>query len=77
MPWYRRLAWAFYPRILVLGMGRFEAGGAFLAWMTLGALLQVDGEPFIRKLTMDGFHHGTKLIQVAVHRGPSPPPQAP
>ena len=33
MPWYRRLAWCFYPRILVLGMGRFQAGVAFLAWL--------------------------------------------
>ena len=33
MPWYRRLAWSFYPRILVLGMGMFQAGVAFLAWL--------------------------------------------
>ena len=31
MPRYRRLAWSFYPRILVLGMGRFQAAVAFLA----------------------------------------------
>ena len=35
MPWYRRLAWSFYPRILVLGMGRFRAAVAFLAWVVL------------------------------------------
>ena len=33
MPWYRRLAWSFYLRILVLGMGMFQAGVAFLAWI--------------------------------------------
>ena len=25
MPWHRRLAWSFYLRILVLGMGMFQA----------------------------------------------------
>ena len=29
---YRRLAWSFPPRILVLGMGRFQAGVSFLTW---------------------------------------------
>ena len=33
MTWYRRLAWLFYPRILVLGMGRFQAVVALLAWV--------------------------------------------
>ena len=34
MPWYRRLAWSFYPRILVLRMGRCQAVDAFLVWIT-------------------------------------------
>ena len=29
------MAWCFYPRILVMGMGRFQAGVAFLAWSRL------------------------------------------
>ena len=28
MPWNRHLAWSFYPRILVLGTGRFQAAVA-------------------------------------------------
>ena len=34
MPWYRSLAWSFYLRFLVLGMGRFQAGVVFLAWIS-------------------------------------------
>ena len=26
------MAWSYYPRILVLRMGRFQAGVAFVAW---------------------------------------------
>ena len=33
MPWYRRMAWSFYHRILVLGTGRFQAAVSFLAWI--------------------------------------------
>ena len=33
MAWYRRLTWLFYLRILVLGMGRFQAAVAFVAWV--------------------------------------------
>ena len=33
MPWYRRMVWYFYPRILVLGMGRIRAVVSFLAWV--------------------------------------------
>ena len=29
MPWYRRMTWWLYPRILVLGMGRFQGFCSF------------------------------------------------
>ena len=32
MPWHRRMAGCVYSRILVLGMGRFQAVVSFLAW---------------------------------------------
>ena len=38
MPWFRRIAWCFYHRILVLRMGRFQAVVSFLSlgWIQWG-----------------------------------------
>ena len=65
MPWYRRMAWCFYPRILVLGMGRFQGSCSFILSVANSHTSQVLSVSLYYVIDRSGVHK-SRLVDLLV-----------